>query len=155
MPWSDAFSSLPAAIRGAVAVFTVVLTVIVVSYIALVVAPTVPAITEAVKQGRSFTLISLGIGEYEAPEVKNCKIIVENTNNSLQLLEKSLESSIDMLKYQQTITQDIMSKRSTFMQLPLGKTNSMSYLSGSNLEQLNLDVDYQMRAKDEIVTKVQ
>lgn len=125
------------------------------SYIALVVAPTVPAITEAVKQGHSFTLVPLGIGEYEAPEIKECKIVVDNTNISLQALEKNLEKSMDMLKSQQNTVQDAMNKRSNFTQIPLDQTKSMSYTSGFNFEQLNQDVDYQMRAKDKIAAKAQ
>lgn len=138
MSWSDAFSNLPPIIRGGAAVFIVVLTVSVVSYTSLVVAPTVPTIVEAVKQGRSFTLVPLAIGEYEPPSVKKCKLIVENTNDSMHSLQNMFDKSVNLLISQQSILQNAMNKRSNYIQLQ--KTNGMS---SSILEQLNEDVQFQ------------
>jgi hypothetical protein len=73
MSWSDAFSGLPPRLQlifAVLVVFTIILAIAIVSYLIVVVAPTVPAIVEAIKQGRSATLVPLGIGEYEPPSVK-------------------------------------------------------------------------------------
>ena len=155
MAWSDAFSSLPPGIRGAIAVFIVVPAIGIVSYVSLVVVPTIPAIVEAIKQGRPATLVPLGIGEYEPPSVKKCKLVVENTNDSLHSLQAAFDRSVDLLKSQQIILQDSMNKRSEFMQLPAEKINAMRYASDSVLRNLYDDVQSQENVKDEIISKLQ
>lgn len=155
MSWSDAFSSLSPSMRGTIAVCIIVPAITAVSYVGLVVAPTVPAIIEAIKQGRSATLIPLGIGEYEPPSVKECKIVVENTNDSLRSLQAAFDKSVDLLKSQQGILQDIANKRSEFMQLPSEKVVAMNYTSESILRSMYEDLQFQKNARDETVTKIE
>ena len=155
MPWSDAFSSLPTIVRGTIAVFVAVPAIAIVSYVGLVVVPTVPAIVEAIKQGRSATLLPLGIGEYEPPIVKKCKIVVENTNDSLHSLQAAFDKNVDLLKQQQIILQDATNKRSEFMQLNSEKIGAMGYTSKSILQRLYDDVQSQQSARDEIVNKLE
>ena len=155
MPWSDAFSSLPSSIKGAIAVFTIVPAIAIISYVGLVVAPTVPAIVEAIKQGRPATLVPLGIGEYEPPSVKECKLVIANTNDSLHSLQAAFDRSVDLLKSQQIILQNSVNRTSDFMQFPLEKTSAMSHTSDNVLRRLYDDVQLQSNARDEIAVKLE
>jgi hypothetical protein len=151
MPWSDAFSSLPPSARVIIAVAVIVPAVAAVAYVALVVAPTVPAIVEAIKQGRSATLVPLGIGEYEPPSVKECKFVIENTNDSLHSLQANFDKTIDLLKSEQSILQDAMNKRAEFLQLSSEKTSAMHFDAGSIEERLNNDVQTHLDIRDDTV----
>ena len=151
MSWSDAFSSLPPSLKVIIAV----LSTAVLSYVALVVVPTVPAIVEAIKQGRSATLVPLGIGEYEPPSVKKCKLVIENTNDSLRSLQDDFGKSVDLLKSQQIIVQDAINRRSQFMQLPESTTTAMNYTPGTVLQRLDNDVQSQENYRNAIADQVQ
>jgi hypothetical protein len=158
MSWSDAYSGLPPKLQVTLAVLaavTIVLAIAIVSYLALVVAPTVPAIVEAIKQGRSATLGPLGIGEYDPPSVKECKLVIEDSNNSLNSLRGDFEKSVDLLKSQQSILQDAINRRSEFMQLPEDKIKAMNYSSDPIWSQLNSNVKDAGDTANYIVNKLQ
>jgi len=120
-----------------------------------VVVPTVPAIVEAIKQGRSATLVPLGVGEYEPTSVKRCKLVIESTNDTLHSLQANFDKSTDLLRSQQAILQDTINKRSEFLQLSSEKIQAMNYRSDYTLSQLNNNVVFQQNAKSEIVASLQ
>jgi hypothetical protein len=88
------------------------------------------------------------IGEYEPPSVKECKLVLEDTNNSLHSLHDDVNQSVELLKSQQIILQEAINKCAEFMQLSEDKAKSMNYDVSTVMTLLNNGVTYATDVKN-------
>jgi hypothetical protein len=94
------------------------------------------------------------LGQRDEP-LKECKLVIENTNDSLHSLQDEFGKSVDLLKSQQIILQESINKRTEFMQFPEDKTKTMNYDLGSLSQHLNNDVQFVLDLRNDIVVKLQ
>jgi hypothetical protein len=94
------------------------------------------------------------LGQRDEP-LKECKLVIENTNDSLHSLQDEFGKSVDLLKSQQIILQESVNKRTEFMQFPEDKTKTMNYDLGYLSQQLNNDVQFVLDLRNDIAVKLQ
>jgi hypothetical protein len=114
MALSDIVAGFPVWLRITLVAFAVVVLIPLALYLGEVVAP---AVTVALTQGRAVTLGPISFGEFEEPAVKECKLRLQNTNDSLNSLHLQVVSLVDLLKSQDADIVRLTSERNALFNI--------------------------------------
>lgn len=75
-----------------------------------------PAVMTAIRQGRPVTIGPVSIGQFEHPAVRNCKLVLDDTNEALRSLQQQLSTLSELMKSQSSEAQKLISDLNKFLQ---------------------------------------